>query len=411
MDKTDFGHVYIVADKKFPHGDAGGNRILYMCECLKHEEINPIVVSVGDNLDKDYDKEHSCYIYLNIKYKNVHLRDGKMGVIQKYFFSGLQAGRMLKKLGLKNNSIVIVYTTNPLFALGVNNSIPSELNCKIVYDVVEWDDYTSFRFGKLDPRYWIFNWCFYKIYPKADGIIAISKNIQKHFERLGCPVHRFPICLDANEFKKNAQVDRCFGKKIKFIYPGNPGNKDDIKTVLEALSFLSPNERERVEFHFTAVKEKTIRDLMGNNQYLLEQLKTNIIFHQWMEYDELMKLYHTVDALFMLRKNNQITKSNFPSKVPELMSCGIIIIANDQGDFFEYLTEDVNAIKINNNSVEACVVAIRKLIYMSIEKRKFMSLEAIKCAENKFDYRNFSRPLVDFLIKETRNAKKIKKSG
>ena len=167
--------------------------------------------------------------------------------------------------------------------------------------------------------------------------------------------------------------------------------------MLEALASLEPYELEKIEFHYTAVKEARIRAILGERSVLLDKLGDKVTFHSWMEYEDLLKLYWSMDALLMVRKNNLITKSNFPSKVPELMACGVTVLANEQGDFFEYLTDGVDSVKIEEISVESCAVAIRKLLNMDAESRRRLSENAVRCASEKFDYRRYSKPLCAFL--------------
>lgn len=390
--------VFICADRKFPHGDAGGNRIEYLAQCLLAQGIQPIVISMGENNRADKVKARMYYRYNKIIYKNIKLKSGKIGQFEKYFCAGKYVGQELKKFKIKSGTTIVIYTSNPFFAKQITGSIPKKLKCKYYYDVVEWFDETCYKFGKWDPKYKIFKKCFNDIYTSGNGVIAISKNIERHFASLGCETAYFPICMDASKFKMipNHQFD----KVIHYIYPGNPEHKDDIVTMLRAIDALELDEKERIKFHFTAVSEKTIRNILGGYGYLLENLKKTVIFHPWMEYDELLKLYGQVDSLFMLRLDNLVTKSNFPSKVPELLACGVIITANDSGDFFSFLSEGTDSIKITQNTVDACVDAIRQLLHLSEQKRRQMSLAAIKCANEQFNYLKYSDSISEFLLRK-----------
>lgn len=389
----DSKRVFIVSDKQFPHGDAGGNRIEYMAKSFAYEGMQPIVISLGLNTTNEYDSQHNFYRYEDIIYKNAKV---SKTLLSWYILSGYKAKNILKKFVPKEGEPIVIYSTNPIFVSFIKYSY--EKRCRLFYDVVEWDDKNSFMWKKCNPHYWLFNWCFKSLFPSGKGIIAISRNIQKYFIGRGCKTTLYPICLDPSKFIRDYN-ERNYNK-LRLIYPGNPENKDDIKTVLEAISSLSKQQQQQLELHFTSVSKMRIERQLGGHTQLLEDLDSIIVFHPWMEYEDLVKLYYSVDALIMLRYNNQVCQSNFPSKVPELLSCGVFIIANDCGDFFCYLEDGTNAIKIKSNIVSDCASAILDTLSLNIEERKKMSQNAVRCANEKFSYTMFSKKLSDFIIAE-----------
>ena len=383
--------VYICADRRFPHGDAGGNRIEYMAHCMQSKGIQPVVISMSED-----SAEYNGKLFLEyqgILYHNVVLKCGKIGITQQYFYLGIQVGRVLKAADVAEGSVVIIYSSNPVFCSQVRKYIPAR--CKLVYDVVEWFDDSCYKYGKLDPRFWVFQWCFNAVYPKSHGIIAISNNIEQYFLSLRKNVFRFPICLDVDKF---SHVERTLLRdRVRLIYPGNPQNKDDIRTMINAIRQLDQKELEQIELHFTAVKKKTIECLLEEDFGILLELGNHVVFHDWMTYEELLRLYGSVDVLYMLRLDNLVTKSNFPSKVPELLSCGVAVMSNDIGDFFKYLSDGVDAIKIESRDVSGCVDALRRYLNMDEKARKQMSEAAIRCAKAKFNYTGYAQELVDYL--------------
>lgn len=390
--------VYIVSDKHFPHGDAGGNRIEYMATCFKEEGVQPYVISLGENVSQEYNRQRGFYQYGDIRYKNVVFKSNKVSRFQHYFKSGSAAGRILCEFGVRDIDRILIYSSNPIFIKQVLRFLTKEQQTRVFYDVVEWDDKNSFKYGYLDPRYWIFAWCFYGIYASSNGVIAISRNIQRYFTNKGIDTNYFPICLDAAAFA-GVEHTRNSIDKIRLIYPGNPQHKDDISIMLEALDALSKEEREQIEFHFTSVKESRIRAIMGPKTPILDRLANTIYFHPWLEYSDLLALYGSIDALFMLRFDNQVSQSNFPSKVPELLACGVTVLANDVGDFFNFLSDGVDALKIKSNTVDGCVETLRRYIALTADERRKMADAALRCANEKFHYTKYAKSLVDFVFR------------
>ena len=101
--------------------------------------------------------------------------------------------------------------------------------------------------------------------------------------------------------------------------------------------------------------------------------------------------------MILFRFNNQVCRSNFPSKVPELLSCGLFIIANNVGDFFDYLEDGKDSIRIQENTVESCVAALLNALSLNEIERKRLSENAVTSAYEKFNYKRYSQSLTDFV--------------
>lgn len=385
--------VFIISDKQFPHGDAGGNRIEYMAKCFLSEGACPIVISLGTNSDNDYNPETDDFVYDGISYKNAVV---KKSFLSWYVVSGLNVAAIIKKYNPNNEDAVVIYSTNPVFITLLRRSLKKVR--RIFYDVVEWDDENSFRFKQFDPHYWFFRWCFYGIFPTGKGIIAISRNIESYFKIKGRPTLLFPICMDSHLLYRDYSYRSNNEEKLKLIYPGNPENKDDIQKVIIAIYDIVKERGEVLELHFTSVSPERIKRILGDKAILLRDLERTILFHPWLKYEELLQLYYSMDALILFRFNNQVCKSNFPSKVPELLSCGLFIIANECGDFYDYLSEGIDSIKINGFTTDDCKNAIVRALSLTKREKEVMSSNALKCAEYKFNYKLFSKSLYKFVL-------------
>ena len=127
------------------------------------------------------------------------------------------------------------------------------------------------------------------------------------------------------------------------------------------------------------------------------RLGDTVCFHGWMEYDELIELYQSVDFLYMSRPDNLVTRANFPSKLPELMAYAVAPIGNRVGDYYEYLTDGVDSVLFDKNTPEDCVTAIRRVIAMSKEERQSMCQNARNTVCEKFDYKKWANKLDGFM--------------
>ena len=160
---------------------------------------------------------------------------------------------------------------------------------------------------------------------------------------------------------------------------------------------LSKEEQSQITMHLTGVKEEKLRSFLGEGQSVFDRLGDTVCFHGWMEYDELIQLYQSVDFLYMSRPDNIVTRANFPSKLPELMAYAVAPIGNRVGDYYQYLTDGVDAVLFDQNTPEDCANAIRRVIAMSNEERKIMCQNARNTVCEKFDYKKWSKKLDEFM--------------
>ena len=138
---------------------------------------------------------------------------------------------------------------------------------------------------------------------------------------------------------------------------------------------------------------------MDTRSYIIDKYKNSLFIHGWLEYDDLMKLYQSMDYLLLAREKNQFTLSNFPSKVPEMLNYGIVPVCSEVGDYTElYLENNVDSIIFEGSSPDDCAKAIRLAMKKTLPERDKMSIQAKRKAETIFDYRNWSKRVSDFII-------------
>lgn len=232
-------------------------------------------------------------------------------------------------------------------------------------------------------------------YLKLDGLICISNFLEDYYTRRGIRCMKLPPVIDCTGVHSRIEL-HVRGRK-HLIYPGIPYHKDDILVMLQGLALLSKEEREQVVFHMTSLDEANLRSYLRNDAGIIDQLKDILVFHGFLSREALMKLYRSVDFLYMSRPGNRVTRANFPSKVPELMARGIVPICNQVGDYHTYMADDVNAILFDDDDPEKCAIAIRRALQKTPEEIVSMKRAAVACAKASFDYRSWLEPMRVFL--------------
>ncbi|MBO5452576.1 MAG: glycosyltransferase [Clostridia bacterium] len=378
--------IIFCAQVKFPRGDAGANRVLYMAKAMREHGFDVIVISPG-TFDSD-DVVGEMQEYCGIKYTYYRKFSGKIGKIYNRLWSSVRdTVKILKKLNMTTDDCVVIYSSG-YFYLKYLIKFLNKKKIDTYIDVVEHhqrDQYESF-----------FTWINYKnafdICHKTGRVIAISEHLKKYFEDKGCIAPVLPVFTDKNDYEAVVKTKM---EKTVFIYPGNAYVKDDMKAMISAFAALSDEEKHKVEFHITATNERIMKKILGEDyDDLKNKVKDCVFVHSWLEYDELINLYKKAQFLLLVRPDNIVTRANFPSKVPELMITGIIPMITEVGDVVKYLTDGKDSFVLKNpTSVEICKDALKKAMNLSDGEIRKMSINARKTAEEKFDCRNWAEKM------------------
>lgn len=378
-----YNRIFICADVKFPHGDAGSNRILYVAKAMIEAGYQTVLFSCGVTT-KGKAKKYENVPFINItKRKNKILR-----IIDSELNHGNLVVRELEKFNLNFKDIIYIYGSNSFF---VNSIMKYALknNIKTCIDVVEWHQPYQYRYGKFDIRYLSINRTFEKLAPKIGNIVAISNCIKLHYNNVHSMV--LPVVVDTR-IKYN--IEKCTDD-INLIYAGNPCREDAI-VMLKALRNIVDMCHSKIRLHLTGVKKEKIQEQLGDDT-LLTYLQDVIVYHGWLDYSEFEDLMLKMDFLFMSRPNDLVKKANFPSKLPELMARGIVPICNRVGDFYLYLNDGIDSIMFDDSNEAECTDALKRVISMEKDDITQLKLNARKTAEKYFDYRKWIKTITDFI--------------
>ena len=172
--------------------------------------------------------------------------------------------------------------------------------------------------------------------------------------------------------------------------------KDALENMVLAIGEVLRESKACVEFHFCGVKKHDILKILKIHEE--DELDSRIVVHDWLDYQELIHLYQKMDFLLLARDINEMTKANFPSKVPEVMTYGVIPIASKVGDYTKYyLNDNINSILMQGCNKEVIVSAIERALELSDSDIMHMADACVSTVTNYFDYRNWTEKLKGFL--------------
>lgn len=383
--------VIICLDGFFPRGDPGANRVFYLAKAIALNNIDVSIASLGKKGDELIQEG----IYSGIKYYTYNLCDNYVfDYINKKFFSGFKVIKILEKFNLTNDDIILIYGSNNLFVRAIYNYSKRKNINKIILDVVEWHQSYEYTLGKYDFRYLSNCDTFYKMTKKVDKVIAISEEISNYYAKQNINVTIIPPLTDTQE---QIFISKKDSKKIyiNIIYPGKPFGKDDIVHMLQCMTALPEDIFNKMYFHMTGISKEQLTKYLKKNKYLIEKMGDHMVFHGWLEYDKLCDLLTEMDYFYIHRFDSQLTKANFPSKLPEILGYGIIPICNCIGDYYTYLSNNENALFFYDSKDEQEILI--KAITMPDLQRENMRAKARKCAESKFDIQIWKDKIFDFI--------------
>ena len=364
----------------FPRGSSSANYVQYLGLALK--EIGYDVYILSNSTDKSASNSDE---YKGLKC--VYYWSGT-GKVRHYIDFNFRRGKIysdaIKKIGLGPGDLLISYCQ---FREEFSDQLKyaKKQGAKTIACVTEYfsrNDFTN------KWKEWSYYQTLEKIIPAHDYLFPISTFIQKKYPSMRSLL--LPIMADTREYAlKQKEAD---GKYI-IIYPANGLMKDALEPMLQAIVQLPKEIRNRIEFHITSASEEIVRKVVDD-----EMLGKTVFVHGWLEYDSLIELYQKAHFLFLARPKNQMTVANFPSKVPEAMTYGVIPIVSKVGDYTKYyLTDGVNSIIFDGCKVDNCVEAIVRAVTMSNIEIHGIGANARKTAESRFDYRVWCNKIEDFL--------------
>lgn len=370
--------VFILGWFNYPRGNATANYAQYLAKALQEEGYSVTIMSA---LNSEFNLSDGDVIG-GITVRNIRW-ESNFSYIRRLLngrlFPIILAGK-IAKFRLTSDDVLIV--SNSLPAIRTLFRLKKKYKFRTIGYPLEWfgiEQYKTPMEAKKGESQFQLN-------AKHDLLFPISYHIREQFPKT--PALVLPIMADVNEFPlvpKKMDIYR-------FILPANGMMKDALPEMLHGLALLTKEELSRLEFHFTGVKENQIKSILNSSEY--EKIENVIILHDWMKYDNLISLYQNMHFLLLARDTNQMTLSNFPSKVPEVMTYGVVPVVSRVGDYTKYYLKDgINSVVFEGCDADSCSKAIRRAISFSKEEYIAISTKARECAERQFDYHNWSKKI------------------
>lgn len=378
---------------RFPNYDAAASRVLSIAKALREGGHQVTFISWGGQY-RDEDKvseEEFCidgfrYIITN----ELDTSGGFLSKLKGRMTRGKKTKLLLKQWPQEIDAI-ITYNgslTNWLLSFCHRNGI------KLINDMTEW-----YSYSELKPTEWI---------PYAYNMFVTQKRIENkivisHF--LDCfykTTHNVvvPATCDASEKKwhENNEYSRQIVGKFKgvtLIYAGNPGRKDQVHHVVNAVHRLA-EEGASIRFLILGTTRESYLSRYSSKLHT-SKLHKNIIFLGRVSQDEIPSFYHQADFMVLLRESTRKSNAGFPTKFAESITSGTPVIANLTSDLGQYLKDGETGFVVKEPSEEAIYDTLKdRVLYLSrkqIEAMKGKVKETSQC----LDYHAYIEPMRVFM--------------
>ena len=249
------------------------------------------------------------------------------------------------------------------------------------------------------------NWgCLHRINKKyADGLIAVSRYIEKFYHKEGLPSIILPPL-----FNDYIEGDYKLADRITFVYAGVPftlnknvkvsGMKDRLDKIVDYCLQLSADN---IEYRLLVIG--ITKDLYTNciprHKNALESNK-DILFMGRYSHKDTMQAVKDADYMISIRDTNRMNEAGLPTKLVESVSLGTPVVMNSVGDNFLYLREGLTGYKLSGDS-EKDVAVLRALCKKTKEER--IALKQHCAGDGTFSLDKFEPILCSFLNEVSSN--------
>ena len=264
-------------------------------------------------------------------------------------------------------------------------------NVPLIADIVEWHDPEQLPGGKVGMTYLNYSLAMRWLYPKCDGIISISSYLSEFYKGKECPVVQIPPTLDILGPDRPV-IKRTNSKMLKLVYAGDPGRKDLLKPVVEGMRMVDPSGA-NLELTIIGPTEDQVCVACS-----LERVpESGIVVLGRLPQREVSKFVQEADFSVILRTPARFSSAGFPTKLVESMANAVPVIANLTSDIGCFLLDGEDGIVCEDHSAASFAEALQRVVKLSSDEILNMKKAAYSNSIASFDYRNYAKPLAEFL--------------
>lgn len=352
--------VLYIGGFEMPDKNAAAQRVLSVAKIFRL--LGYEVVFYGITKGDDFEGEVDGFRYEAREYPR------STAMWETYLF-GYGILRYIKKI---NPSYIVLYNY-PAIAQNRIIRYGRKHNIKVIGDITEWYNPHNpvKRFDTLLRMKWSNK--------RLDGIIAISKYLEKYYSRQ--KVLLLPPLIDKEEEKWTVTSKGSNENSIILVYAGTPGMKDRLDFIVKGLGEFDVGK------FFLHIVGLTKEQFENNYHYAIgERELRNVRFYGRLPHREVIKLLKQSDFQIFFRENIRVNNAGFPTKFVESISAGVPVITNNVSNVADYIINGQNSFMIESPTIENISAVLHKVSMLTREQLDVMKKN---CDNSMFDYRHF----------------------
>jgi glycosyltransferase involved in cell wall biosynthesis len=372
--------VAYVGPYSFPSGGAAARRIYGNCISLKEAGYKVVIASGQISANKADEYNGISVISLNERLYEDLPRALKHLM---YLNAGKKTIEWLENLDVKPHAIILYSGYSPYLI----RLIPwcKKNKVKLVFDVVEWYDAPSLLHCFFSPYYLNIELAMRWLNKKCGSLIVISEYLKDYYSENVERLVKIPPTVDCSAVNARVSCEEC--NIIRLVYAGNPGRKDSLSLIIQAVQAIS-NSGKKIELHIAGVADCDLGRYMKASASDKSQLYNAVFCHGVLCHEETLELVRSSHYSIVIRPLIRSVQAGFPTKFVESFAVGTPVIANITSDLELYLKNKVNGLVCVDSSLESIEKVLNECF--SIANYSEMRVQARETAENYFDAKNYS---------------------
>jgi len=386
---ADKPRILYTGNFRFPDGDAAAARVRGI-GCALRDAGYEVVFGGGESEGRPQDRNSSTgYAFQGFSYE-------PQGGIEREGVRGLQRFIQLGGIGGRIARWVESYATRDLAAVMVYGPatplmislrrVTRSLGVPLLLDLTEWNTGATLPGGSFGYRNLDSQLRMRLLYPRADGIIAISSFLRRHYQAHGCDVIQMPPLVDLEDAKWNAGT-WAPSDVLRLVYAG---------AIIRAV--VAPRERaRRVELHLLGLGADQARALAGCELVSFAGKGAAVVCHDRLPQNEVPAVVTGMDFTVLLRRNDRNANAGFPTKLVESLSSGVPAITNATSDIAEFIRHGREGLIVNGPTAEAFAIALDEAAALDPAALAVLRNGAKQRACQSFDYRNYRTEIAELV--------------
>ncbi len=378
--------IIIITTGYFPEGDAGAVRLLNVAKALRAAGYKVEVLCRGKLNDSG---TVDGIDYLSFRTKN----GGRLIKGIDYYLFPKRVKKYLK--AAEDLRCVYIYNAH-ISVFDFCKRFCKKRRLRLIHDCVEWYSPEEFKKGARSFAYKMKNKINTEIIDISFSVIAISTFLEDYYKSKGIRTLRVPVLCDSEQRREPKKTSS--DEKLVLFYAGAPIKKDYVGNILEAALLLTDEERKKLKIVFIGFDKNYLINKSGVRAETIDACSEFLELCGRVPRDTVLEKMEEADFVVLPRDASlRYAKAGFPSKVTESLANATPIFCNLSSDLELYLNDGENAVISRSHTPADLAEALKRALALSAEEKLRMSENALKTANEFFDYRNYKDVLKEFI--------------